>query len=142
MHKVVYPSHSKHNYYAKQIISAYVLKKGPVPLNPFMNWGYFLDDMVDRDLVRKANTRLIELSNEIWQFGEISNGCYHELLLGMKRSIPIKFFTIGGQIDMIKPIGDLNDLIFEQELADEIDIEEFRQRLKEYQSSKSTSISD
>jgi hypothetical protein len=107
-----------------------------------MNWGYFLDDMVDRDLVRKANTRLIELSNEIWQFGEISNGCYHELLLGMKRSIPIKFFTVGGQIDMIKPIGDLNDLIFEQELADEIDIEEFRQRLKEYQSSKSTSISD
>ena len=84
MSKVVYPSYSKHNYYAKQIISAYVLKKGLVPLNPFMNWGYFLDDMVDRDLVRKANTRLIELSDEIWQFGEISNFIFRCLSRIMK----------------------------------------------------------
>lgn len=110
-----------------------MFKKGHVPLNPFMNWGYFLDDMVDRDLVREANTRLIELSDEIWQFGEISNGCYHELLLGMKRVVLIKFFTVGDQMDMVKPIKNLDNLIFEQELVDEIDIEEFRQRLKEYQ---------
>ena len=141
MNKVVYPSHSKHNYYAKQIISAYVLNNGCVPLNPFMNWGYFLDDMVERDLVRKANTRLIELSDEIWQFGEISNGCYHELLLGMKRGALIKFFTVGGQIDTIKPIKNLDDLIFEQELANEINIEEFKQTLKEYQLSKPTNVS-
>lgn len=138
----MYPSYSKHNYHAKQIISAYVLKKGFIPLNPFMNWGYFLDDMVDRDLVRKANTRLIELSDEIWQFGEISNGCYRELLLGMKRGILIKFFTVGDQMNMVKPIKNLDDLKFEQELVDEINIEEFRQKLKEYQSSKPTSISD
>lgn len=106
-----------------------------------MNWGYFLDDMVERDLVRKANTRLIELSDEIWQFGEISNGCYHELLLGMKRGALIKFFTVGGQIDTIKPIKNLDDLIFEQELANEINIEEFKQTLKEYQLSKPTNVS-
>ena len=142
MNKVVYPSHSKRNYYAKRIISAYVLKKGCIPLNPFMNWGYFLDDMVERDLVRKANTKLIELSDEIWQFGEISNGCYHELLLGMKRGVLIKFFTVGGQMDTIKPIKNLDGLIFEQELANEIDIEEFKQTLKKYQLSKSTNASD
>ena len=141
MNKVVYPSHSKRNYYAKRIISAYVLKKDYIPLNPFMNWGYFLDDMVERNLVRKANTKLIELSDEIWQFGEISNGCYHELLLGMKRGVLIEFFTIGSQIDTIKPIENLDDLIFEQELANEIDIEEFKQTLKKYQLSKSTNAS-
>jgi hypothetical protein len=43
---------------------------------------------------------------------------------------------------MVKPIKNLDDLIFEQELVDEISIEEFRQRLKEYQSLKPTSISD
>ncbi len=53
-----------------------------MPLNPFMNWGYFLDDLVERDLIRDTDTRLIEISDEVWQFGEISNGCYHELLLG------------------------------------------------------------
>lgn len=141
MNRVVYPSHSKCNYYAKRIISAYVLKKGYVPLNPFMNWGYFLDDMVERNLVRKANAKLIELSDEIWQFGEISNGCYHELLLGIKRGALIKFFTVGGQIDMIKPIKNLDNLIFEQELVNEIDVEKFRQRLKEYQLSKLTNVS-
>ena len=36
----------------------------------------------------------------------------------------------------------LDDLVFEQELVDKIDTEEFRQRLKEYQSSKPTSIFD
>ena len=43
MNKTVYTSHSKHNYYAKQIISAFVSRQDCVPLNPFMNWGYFLD---------------------------------------------------------------------------------------------------
>lgn len=105
-----------------------------MPLNPFMNWGYFLDDLVERDLIRGANTQLIEMSDEVWQFGEISNGCYHELLLGMERGMPIKLFTAGGQIDAIKPIDNLDDLVFEQELADEIDVEEFRRKLKEYQS--------
>ena len=131
--KTIYTSHSKHNYYAKQIISAFVLKQGLVPLNPFMNWDYFLGDMVKRDLVRKANTHLIKLSDEIWQFGEISNGCYHELLLGIKQRIPIKYFTASDQINTIKPINNLDDLAFEQELSDEIDIEKFRQELKEYQ---------
>ncbi|MCR5572596.1 MAG: hypothetical protein K6F57_02375 [Candidatus Saccharibacteria bacterium] len=108
------------------------MKKGYIPLNPFMNWGYFLDDMVERDLVRKANTKLIELSDEIWQFGEISNGCYHELLLGMKRGMPIKFFTVDGKNNAIDSVDNLDNLVFEQELSSEIDIEKFRQKLKEY----------
>lgn len=133
MNRTIYTSHSKHNYYAKQIISAFVLKQGFMPLNPFMNWGYFLDDLIERDLIRDANTRLIEMSDEIWQFGEISNGCYHELLLGMERGMLIKLFTVGSQIDTIEPIDNLDNLIFEEELSDEIDIEKFRQKLKKYQ---------
>ena len=137
MNRTVYTSHSKHNYYAKQIISAFVLRQDYMPLNPFMNWGYFLDDLVERDLIRDANTRLIEISDEIWQFGEISNGCYHELLLGIERGMPIRFFTAGGKIDTIKPIDNLDHLVFEQELSNEIDIKKFRQKLKNYQSLES-----
>lgn len=130
--KVVYTSHSKHNFYARQIISAYVLNRGLTPLNPFMNWGYFLGDLVERDKIRKANARLIEISDEVWQFGKISNGCYHELLLAMKRKMPIKFFTVGGQIDAIKPITNLDDLVFENELAKEIDIQRFKRKIEKY----------
>ena len=41
MSKVVYTAHSKKNFYAREIISVFVLDKGSVPLNPFMNFGYF-----------------------------------------------------------------------------------------------------
>lgn len=130
--KVIYTAHSKHNYYAKQFVSAYVLDKGVMPLNPFMNWDYFLDDLVKRETIHKANEQLIKMSNEVWQFGEISNGCYHELVMAMERKMPIKFFTIGGKVDEIRQITNLDDLIFEDEIADEIDVVSFRKKLKRY----------
>ena len=48
-----------------------------------------------------------------------------------------KIFTAGGRIDTIKPIDNLDHLVFEQELSNEIDIEKFRQKLKNYQSLES-----
>lgn len=39
--------------------------------------------------------------------------------------MPIRFFTIGGKIDEIKPIADLDDLAFENEIADEIDVVDY-----------------
>ena len=130
--KTAYTAFSKHNYYLKKIISAYVLKQGLMPLNPFMNWGYFLDDLVERDLVRKANTQLIDMSDELWQFGEVSNGCYHELLLAMEREKPIKFFTVGGETKTIRPITNVDELVFEDELAAETNIQDFKQKCAQY----------
>ena len=129
--KTIYTAFSKHNYYARNFISAYVLEQDLLPLNPFMNWGYFLDDLVERDIVRKANAELIKKSDELWQFGEISNGCYHELALAMKRKIPIKFFTVGGLMTDISPIS-IDELVFEEEVAKEVDIQEFIEKLRKY----------
>lgn len=38
----VYTAHSKHNFYARKMISAYVLENNKLPLNPFTNWDYFI----------------------------------------------------------------------------------------------------
>lgn len=38
----VYVAYSKYNFFAKQLISAFALQQGVTPLNPFMNWDYFL----------------------------------------------------------------------------------------------------
>lgn len=35
--KSVYTAHSKHNFYARKLISAYVLEHSKLPLNPFTN---------------------------------------------------------------------------------------------------------
>ena len=62
--KSVYTAHSKHNFYARKMISAYTLNETYLPLNPFTSWDYFMNDMVDRNLTIRANNNLIYLSDE------------------------------------------------------------------------------
>lgn len=127
----VYTAHSKHNFYARKMISAFVLNNNKLPLNPFTNWDYFMNDMVDRDLTVRGNNNLIFLSDELWQFGIISNGCYHEIKLAMKLKKRLKFFRIGKTVNDIKEIN-INELDFEDELINECNIEEFINELTTY----------
>ena len=127
----VYTAHSKHNFYARKMISAFVLSNNKLPLNPFTNWDYFMNDMVDRKLTIRANNNLVCLSDELWQFGQISNGCYHEIKLAMNFKKKLKFFSLGKTISDIKEIN-INELEFEDELLNECDIEEFINELAAY----------
>lgn len=127
----VYTAHSKYNFYARKMISAFVLDNDYLPLNPFTNWDYFLNDMVDRDLIVRANNNLIYRSNELWQFGDISDGCYHEIELAMKLGIKIRFFSIGKKITDIHELS-LDELVFEKELMDKIDIDKIINKIKDY----------
>jgi len=88
---VVYTALSKHNFYLRAHISKYVLEQGAVPLNPFMVFDYFMLDTVPRDVVREANNNLLEKADELWVFGQISDGVAAEIKLfdGKKR-----FFTV------------------------------------------------
>ena len=78
---VIYTAYSKYYFFAKMLVSSYVLDKDFIPLNPFNNWEYFMDDMVDRDLVVRGNNNLILLSDEIWTFGPIADGVFAEVKL-------------------------------------------------------------
>lgn len=127
----VYTAHSKHYFFARKMISAFVLKENRLPLNPFTNWDYFMNDMVERSLTARANNNLIIISDELWQFGIISNGCYHEIKLSMKLNKPIRFFALGKRLEDIKEIS-INDLEFEEELKNEYDMNEFLVELKNY----------
>ena len=71
--KVVYTAQSKYYYFAKMMVAKYVLEHDAVPLNPFNNWSYFMNDMVDRELVISANASLVGLSDEIWVFGPVAD---------------------------------------------------------------------
>ncbi len=127
----VYTAHSKYNFYARKMISAYVLEDNRLPLNPFTNWDYFMNDMVDRKLTVRGNNNLIYLADELWQFGIISNGCYHEIKLAMSLNKKIRFFEIGKTITDIKEIN-INDLEFEEELKQEYNMNEFKEELIKY----------
>lgn len=92
--KLVYPAFSKHLFYFRMHITKYVLENGGVPLNPFMIHEYFLLDTVDRDLIRASNNTLVERADELWVFGEISNGVMAEIELAKKDGKTIRYFEI------------------------------------------------
>ncbi len=91
--KIVYLAYAKEIFYWRQHLSSLVLKKGYVPLNPFMNFDYFLQDVVARDKVRLANNNLIRKSDELWVIGKISDGVAAEIRLVKELKKPIKYFS-------------------------------------------------
>jgi len=82
--KLVYTAFSKHLFYFRMHISAFVLKKGYAPINPFMNFEYFMLDTVERDVVRDANNSILRKADEVWVFGRISDGVLAEIRIAKK----------------------------------------------------------
>lgn len=90
-----------------------------------------MGDQVKRDLVVRANNNLILQADELWQFGPIADGCYHEIMLAMKQGKPVRFFSIGKRVKDIRPL-EVTELEFEDELREKVDIGEFIVKLKTY----------
>ena len=72
-------------------------------------------DMVNRDLIKRANNNLIEIANELWVFGQIADGVYFEIELAKQLGLKIKFFSLGKNLSDIQPLK-LSSIIFEDEL--------------------------
>lgn len=111
--KLIYPAFSKKLFYFRAHISKFVLEKNGVPLNPFMIHEYFLLDTVDRDKIRESNNTLVARADELWVFGEVSNGVAAEIALAKKLEKPIRYFTVIESKE-IKEIGE-KDAIWEKE---------------------------
>jgi len=92
--KLIYTAFSKRLFYFRMHITKYVLEDGCVPLNPFMIHEYFLLDTVSRDTVRASNNELVERSDELWVFGDISNGVMAEIKLAKKSGKPARYFKV------------------------------------------------
>ncbi|MHB9019900.1 MAG: DUF7768 domain-containing protein [Minisyncoccota bacterium] len=103
--KIIYPAFSKHLFYFRMHISKFVLENNGVPLNPFMIHEYFLLDTIDRDKIRESNNKIVEKAEELWVFGDISNGVLAEINLAKKLDKPIRYFKVIGSKD-IKEISE------------------------------------
>jgi hypothetical protein len=118
MHNIVYTAMSRHSAFAKELVCAHVFHLGSVPLNPFMMFGYFLYDMVDRDQVRSANAMVISAVNEVWSYGPIANGCLQEILQAQREGKVVRYFNVASRIEDIREI-EIDELVFESlELRD------------------------
>ena len=113
--KLIYPAYSKHNFYFRVHISKFILEQNCVPLNPFMIFDYFLIDTIDRDIIRNGNNNIIKkATDEVWVFGQISDGVLKEIKLAKSLNKPIKYFEIINSKE-IKQISK-NEVKFEEGL--------------------------
>jgi hypothetical protein len=92
--KVVFAAMSKNNFYLREHIVKFILEEDYSPTCAFMMFSYFLLDTVDRKDLIRANNDLIRRSDELWVFGEISDGVAEEIKLAKKLGQPIRFFEI------------------------------------------------
>ncbi|MBN2025928.1 MAG: hypothetical protein JW854_04140 [Actinobacteria bacterium] len=100
--KVVFTAMSKKLFYFREHISVFAFAQGVIPINPFMQFSYFLLDRVDRNEIRDANNRLIERVDELWVFGDISDGMIPEIILADRISKPIRYFSVVDSLDIIE----------------------------------------
>ena len=126
---LIFTAQSKKNFFMRMLVCKYVFEHGGVPINPFNVYGYFLNELVDRDLIRNGNNNLISRCDEVWFFGEIANGCVFEIEYAMKLQKKIAFYKMDSTYQSIEKCS-VDELIFEDEIT--IDVEKLKQEIKEY----------
>lgn len=92
VNSIIFTSYSKRNFYYRAEVSQFVLKARHTPINPYMNFDYNLSGVIDKSLIRIANNSLIAQANELWVFGEVSDGVLAEIYLARKRGITVKYY--------------------------------------------------
>jgi hypothetical protein len=110
---IVFTAYSKKNFYLKNKISRFVFNADKIPISPFMLFGYFLyDEGSIENKIRNANNTLIKNSQELWVFGEISNGVKAEIELAKSLNIPIMYFKINKRffVNITKSQEEINKL--------------------------------
>jgi len=127
----IYTAQSRHLFYARMLICKYVLEQNAVPLNPFNIWGYFLYDLVERDLVRRGNNNVVRIVDEVWVFGPIADGVMAEINYAMALNKPIRYFSAGSKFEDIKSI-DPDQATFEPDALKNTSEAVVRARLKQY----------
>lgn len=107
---LVYTAMSKHLFYYRMFISAFVLQNKGIPVNPFMVFDYFLLDAVDRNLVREGNNNLVKRCDEIWVFGTVSNGVLAEIQIANLHGKTVRYFAIEKPHKIVETTKDKIDM--------------------------------
>jgi len=118
---LVYTAMSKHLFYFRMHISKFVLEQGKVPLNPFMIFEYFMLDTVDRDVIRRGNNSLVQKADEVWVFGNVSDGALAEIKIAKASNKPVRYFNVVKSKDIVEAT--------KENVVMEADVEQFRSEL-------------
>ena len=90
--KIVFTALSCKNFHQRMLICKHAFEQGVIPINPFNLFGYYLYELVDRDLVKNANNNVMKRCDELGVYGEISDGVLAEIQMFKKLNKHIRFF--------------------------------------------------
>lgn len=113
--KVVFTAQSKQYFYCRDAVCEYVLRQGCIPVNPFRIFDYFLGDRVDRDLIRNGNNEMIKRCDELWVFGNVSDGVLFEIYMCHQMGKEVRFFNIATRANEITELK-TEEITFEPEV--------------------------
>lgn len=113
--KLVYATHSRNWFYAREAITWYAVEQGAAVVNPFMNYGFYLNGAVKKDEVDECCHQLIRSADELWVFGPISEAILTDIVVAVMEGKNIRFFSISEQSSEIHELRE-EDISFEREV--------------------------
>ena len=112
---IVFTAQSKRRFFCRDAVCEFVFGKGAAPLNPYRAFDYFLGDRAPRELVRQANNNLVRIADEVWVFGEVSDGVLFEILYAQRLGKAVRYFSIDDRAKEIRK-SSVKELEFEPEV--------------------------
>lgn len=94
----VFASIPSRMFYSRAKISSFILNKGKVPLNPYMNFDYNLLNSVNKEVIKASTNNLIKRSDELWVFEDnidyLPDGVVNEITIAKELDKKIRFFNL------------------------------------------------
>lgn len=113
--KFVYATHSRNWFYVREAITQYVVEQGAAVVNPFMNYGFYLNGAVKKDEVDECCHQLIRSADELWVFGPVSEAILTDIVVAVMEGKNIRFFSISERSSEIHELRE-EDISFEREV--------------------------
>lgn len=92
--KVIFVAMNGKYFRLRELITKFVFEQGSIPINCLMIFGYYLYDMVPRSMIIKGYKAIVPKCDELWTFGEISDGIHDGMVIAKKNKVPIRHFDI------------------------------------------------
>lgn len=113
--KMVYVTHSKSWFFAREVVMQFAVEQGAAAVNPFMNYGFYMNGTVEKDEVIECCHQQIRACDELWVFGPISEAILTDIAVAVMEGKEVHFFSISENRSEIHELQ-LDDIIFEREV--------------------------
>lgn len=111
--QIVFISQAKENMCWARRFCKYVLDNGYVPVNYFTVFSNFVHEIANLETMIDSINSLIVRCDQLWAFGEISEGMWFEIKMCKDLGIPVRYFSITKLPKKIVEISE-NKLVYQR----------------------------